>query len=72
MELGGARKNRKNTFFTYGFFGNFSRSRGSQRGNYSEEMKNYFPGAKKTRNIWDEDGVPRSVTMQLMPQLFLR
>ena len=46
MELGGARKIEKTTFFTYGIFGNFSRTRGSQRGNYSEEIKKYFPGAK--------------------------
>ena len=47
MELGGARKNRKKSLFSpMGFFGNFSRSRGSQRGNYSEEMEKYFSGAK--------------------------
>ena len=72
MELGGARKNRKKSLFSpMGFFGNFSRSRGSQRGNYSEELKNIFL-VQKTRNIWVESGVPRSLTMQLMLQLFLR
>jgi len=71
MELSGARENRKKSLFSpMGFFGNFPRSRGSQKGNYSEEIKKY-PGAK-TRNIWVEGGVPRSLTMQLMPQLFLR
>ena len=43
MELGGARKNRKKSLFSpMDFFGNLSRSRRSQRGNYSEELKNNF------------------------------
>ena len=53
------------------FFGNLSRSRRSQRGNYSEELKKYFSGAK-SRNIRGEGGILDSQRMQLMPQLFLR
>ena len=46
MELGGAQKNQKSLFPPMDFFGNFSRSRGSQRGNYPEEIKKYCSGAK--------------------------
>ena len=43
MELGGARGNRKKSLFSpMDFSGNFSRSRGSQRGNYSDEIKKIF------------------------------
>ena len=52
MELGGARKNRKKSLFSpMEFFGIFSRSRGSQRGNYSEEIKKYFSGAKNEKYL---------------------
>ena len=71
MELGGTREIEKISFFTYGIFREFlAISRKPERQLFRGNKK-YFP-VQKTRNIWVEGGVPRSLTMQLMPQLFLR
>ena len=72
MELGGTRENRKKHFFQlWIFLGNSRYLAEARRGINSEEMKNNFL-VQNTWNIGFETWVPRSLTMQLMPQLFLR
>ena len=72
MELGGARKNRKNHVFHLWDFSGISRDLAEAReAIIARKLKNIFL-VQNTWNIGFETRVPRSLTMQLMPQLFLR
>ena len=71
MELGGARKKRKITFFTYGFSGISRDLAEAREAIIPRKWKNIFL-VQNTWNIGFKTLVPRSLTMQLMPQLFLR